>query len=313
MRVRIGAQFVALACAWGSSFLFIKIGLEGLTPAQVVWGRLVLGAVALCVVMAVTRGRIPRDPGVWLRLSVVSVLLCVVPFLLFSWAEQHLDSGMASILNATTPLLTLAVGAVAPAGERLGRRGTAGLLAGFAGVLVLIGPSGLAGGQLTAVLACLGATSCYGVAFVYLRRYVTPLGLPAVSVAVVQVVIGAALMLVATPWLAETAPRVDARITVAMVALGALSTGLAYLWNANIVQAWGAVNASAVTYLTPVVGVTAGVLLLGEQLTWNQPLGAALVVAGIVAAHGGPVRGRHTKEEREAAQPVAEAGAGRPG
>ncbi|WP_047467975.1 DMT family transporter [Streptomyces sp. M10] len=313
MRVRVGAQFVALACAWGSSFLFIKIGLEGLTPAQVVWGRLVLGAVALCVVMAVTGGRIPRDPGVWLRLSVVSVLLCVVPFLLFSWAEQHLDSGMASILNATTPLLTLAVGAVALAGERLGRRGTAGLLAGFAGVLVLIGPSGLAGGQLTPVLACLGATSCYGVAFVYLRRYVTPLGLPAVSVAFVQVVIGAALMLAATPWLADPAPRIDARIAVAMVALGALSTGLAYLWNANIVQAWGAVNASAVTYLTPVVGVTAGVLLLGEQLTWNQPLGAALVVAGIVAAHGSPVRGRRRQGEREAAQPVAEAGAGQPG
>ncbi|MCG5122860.1 MULTISPECIES: DMT family transporter [Streptomyces] len=312
MRVRVGAQFVALACAWGSSFLFIKIGLEGLTPAQVVWGRLVLGAVALCVVMAVTRGRIPRDPGVWLRLSVVSVLLCVVPFLLFSWAEQHLDSGMASILNATTPLLTLAVGAVALAGERLGRRGTAGLLAGFAGVLVLIGPGGLAGGQLTAVLACLGATSCYGVAFVYLRRYVTPLGLPAVSVAFVQVVIGAAVMLAATPWLAEPAPRVDARIAVAMVALGALSTGLAYLWNANIVQAWGAVNASAVTYLTPVVGVTAGVLLLGEQLTWNQPLGAALVVAGIVAAHGSPVRGRRRQGKRETATPVAEAGAGRP-
>ncbi|MFI0029064.1 DMT family transporter [Streptomyces albidoflavus] len=313
MRVRVGAQFVALACAWGSSFLFIKIGLEGLTPAQVVWGRLVLGAVALCVVMAVTRGRIPRDPGVWLRLSVVSVLLCVVPFLLFSWAEQHLDSGMASILNATTPLLTLAVGAVALAGERLGRRGTAGLLAGFAGVLVLIGPGGLAGGQLTAVLACLGATSCYGVAFVHLRRYVTPLGLPAVSVAFVQVVIGAALMLAATPWLAEPAPRIDARIAVAMVALGALGTGLAYLWNANIVQAWGAVNASAVTYLTPVVGVTAGVLLLGEELTWNQPLGAALVVAGIVAAHGSPVRERRTRGKRETATPVAEAGAGRPG
>ncbi|MGW9381547.1 DMT family transporter [Streptomyces albidoflavus] len=98
-----------------------------------------------------------------------------------------------------------------------------------------------------------------------------------------------------------------------MVALGALSTGLAYLWNANIVQAWGAVNASAVTYLTPVVGVTAGVLLLGEQLTWNQPLGAALVVAGIVAAHGSPVRGRRRQGKRETATPVAEAGAGRPG
>jgi drug/metabolite transporter (DMT)-like permease len=290
VRVRIGAQFAALACAWGSSFLFIKVALDGLTPAQVVWGRLVLGALALCAVTAVTRTRIPRDPGLWLRLSVVSVLLCVVPFLLFSWAEQHLASGMASILNATTPLLTLAVSTVALADERLGRRRATGLLAGFAGVLVLIGPGGLAGGggHLTAEFACLGATTCYGVAFVCLRRFITPRGLPAVSVAFVQVTIGAVIMLAATPWLAAPAPRIDAPIALSMLALGSLSTGLAYLWNNNIVQAWGAVNAAAVTYLTPVVGVTAGVLLLHERLTWNQPLGAVLVIAGIMAAHGTP-------------------------
>ncbi|MET9683090.1 DMT family transporter [Streptomyces coeruleorubidus] len=92
----------------------------------------------------------------------------------------------------------------------------------------------------------------------------------------------------ATPWLAAPAPRVDAPIALSMLALGALSTGLAYLWNNNIVQAWGAVNAAAVTYLTPIVGVTAGVLLLDERLTWNQPLGAVLVIAGIMAAHGAP-------------------------
>lgn len=301
MRVRIGAQFVALACAWGSSFLFIKVALDGLTPAQVVWGRLVLGALALCAVMAVTRSRIPRDPGLWLRLSVVSVLLCVVPFLLFSWAEQHLDSGMASILNATTPLLTLAVSTAALADERLDRRRTTGLLAGFAGVLVLIGPAGLTGGSghLLAQLACLGATACYGVAFVYLRRFITPRGLPAVSVAFVQVSIGAVIMLAATPWLAGPAPRVDAPIALIMLALCGLSTGLAYLWNNNIVQAWGAVNASAVTYLTPVVGVTAGVLLLGERLSWNQPLGAALIIAGIMAAHGTPRPVAAPEAERE--------------
>ncbi|MFF4541734.1 DMT family transporter [Streptomyces aureus] len=287
--MRIGAQFVALACAWGSSFLFIKVALEGLTPAQVVWGRLVLGALALCAVMAVTRTRIPRDPGLWLRLSVVSLLLCVVPFLLFSWAEQQLDSGMASVLNATTPLLTLAAGTVALADERLDRRRTAGLLAGFAGVLVLIGPAGLAGGgRLRAELACLGATTCYGVAFVYLRRYITPRGLPAVAVAFVQVTIAAVVMLAATPWLAAPAPRIDTPIALSMLALGGLSTGLAYLWNNNIVRAWGAVNAAAVTYLTPVVGVTAGVILLGERPAWNQPLGALLVIAGIMAAHGTP-------------------------
>ncbi|MFJ3222553.1 DMT family transporter [Streptomyces sp. NPDC086783] len=315
MRARIVAQFVALACAWGSSFLFIKVALEGLTPAQVVWGRLVLGALALCAVMAVTRSRVPREPRLWLRLALVSVLLCVVPFLLFSWAEKQLTSGMASILNATTPLLTLAVSTVALAGERLTRRRTAGLLTGFAGVLVLIGPAGLSGGgHLKAQLACLAATTCYGFAFVQLRRHITPLGLPAVSVAFVQVTIGALMMLAATPWLASPAPRVDPGIAVSMLALGALSTGLAYLWNNNIVQAWGAVNAAAVTYLTPVVGVTAGVVLLGERLTWNQPIGAVLVIAGIMAAHGtlGSVRRRRAAgpaDSGEAARPLEEGAA----
>ncbi|MEE4493227.1 DMT family transporter [Streptomyces sp. BE230] len=287
MRAKTVAQFCALACAWGSSFLFIKIALDDLTPAQVVWGRLVLGAVALGAVMVVTRSRVPWKWGVWLHLTVVAVLLCVVPFLLFSWAEQHLTSGMASILNATTPLLTLAVGTAALRDERLTRRRTAGLLAGFVGVLVLIGPGSLSGGgHLKAEVACLGATTCYGFAFVYLRRCITPLGLPAVSVAFVQVTIGALIMLVATPWLATPVPHASTGVVVSMLALGGLSTGLAYLWNNNIVQAWGAVNASAVTYLTPVVGVTAGVILLGEKLTWNQPLGAVLVIAGIMAAHG---------------------------
>ncbi|MFG2981803.1 DMT family transporter [Streptomyces sp. NPDC048258] len=289
MRAKIVAQFVALACAWGSSFLFIKVALAGMTPGQVVWGRLVLGALTLSAIVIVTRSRIPREPGLWLRLSVVAVLLCVVPFLLFSWAEQHLASGMASILNATTPLLTLVVSTVALADERLTRRRTAGLLTGFLGVLTLIGASGLSGGgHLGAELACLGATTCYGFAFVYLRRHIAPRALPAVSVAFVQVAIGALIMLAATPWLARSAPRLDTGITLSMVALGAVSTGLAYLWNNNIVQAWGAVNAAAVTYLTPVVGVTAGVVLLDEQLTWNQPLGAGLVIVGILAAHGAP-------------------------
>ncbi|MBB5796534.1 multidrug transporter EmrE-like cation transporter [Streptomyces caelestis] len=111
-------------------------------------------------------------------------------------------------------------------------------------------------------------------------------------------------MVAATPWLAAPTPRIDAPIALSMLALGALSTGLAYLWNNNIVQAWGAVNAAAVTCLTPVVGVTAGVILLGERLTWNQPFGAVLVIAGIMAAHGTP-----RPAPRPAAVPETAAGA----
>jgi drug/metabolite transporter (DMT)-like permease len=140
-------QFLVLALTWGSSFLFIKVGLEGFSPAQVVLGRLVAGAAALLVVVAVTRQRLPRAAAVWGHLAVVAVLLCVVPFLLFAWAELHVSSGFASICNATTPLMTTMVAWVALPGERPDRIRLAGLIAGFAGVVVVLGPwRGLAGG-----------------------------------------------------------------------------------------------------------------------------------------------------------------------
>ncbi|CAA9250034.1 MAG: Permease of the drug/metabolite transporter (DMT) superfamily [uncultured Corynebacteriales bacterium] len=169
------AQFLALALVWGSSFLFIKIALEGLSPGQVVLGRLGVGALALVLLMVVLRHPPPRDPVVWGHLAVVGVLLCVAPFLLFAWAEEHISSGLASIYNATTPLMTSVVALAALREEQLTRARTVGLLTGFAGVLVVFGPwQGLDGGATLAQAACLAATASYGVAFVYLRRYVSP-------------------------------------------------------------------------------------------------------------------------------------------
>ncbi len=287
-RFRVAGQFTLLAGTWGASFLFIKMALEGLSVAQVVWSRMVFGAAALAVVVAVTRARIPRDPRLWGHLGVVVVLLCLVPFSLFAWAEQHVSSGLASIFNATTPLLTLLVGGIALREQRFTRATVYGLSWGFVGILVLMGAwRGLGvGDDLLAQLACLGATTCYALAFCYLRRFVAPRRVPAVSAAFVQVLLGAAVMLAATPWVAATPLHLDARVVGSAVVLGGAGTGLAYVWNNNVVSAWGAANASAVTYLTPVVGVVLGVLVLGEPLSWNEPVGAALVIVGILAAHG---------------------------
>jgi drug/metabolite transporter (DMT)-like permease len=190
------AQFFALAVTWGASFLFIKVGLEGLSPSQVVLGRLVAGGVALVVFTIATRQALPREAVVWGHLAVVSVLLCVVPFSLFAWAEQHISSGLASIYNATTPLMTMLVALVALPQERPTLTRLAGLLAGFLGVLVVLAPwRGLEGGAALAQAGCLLATACYGISFVYLRRFVAPRGLPAVPLATVQVGLGAVLML----------------------------------------------------------------------------------------------------------------------
>lgn len=286
-RLGTTAQFCALALAWGSSFLFIEVALQGLSSAQVVLGRLLAGAGALAAVSAATRRPLPREPVVWAHLAVVAVLLCVAPFLLFAWAQQHVSSGVARIYNATTPLMTMAVAlAVLPA-ERPTRARVAGLVTGFAGVLVVLAPwQGSAGGPVLAQSACLLATACYGVAFVYLRRFVAPRGLSAIPVATVQVGVAAALAALAAPWVAADPVALSVPVVASLLALGVVGTGLAYVWNTNVVTAWGAGRASTVTYLTPVVGVALGIAVLGETLSWNQPAGAVLVVLGIAVGQG---------------------------
>jgi drug/metabolite transporter (DMT)-like permease len=291
----VTGQFALLAMTWGASFLFIKVGLEGLSPAQVVLGRTVTGAVALLAVVVVTRQRLPREAVVWAHLAVVGVTLCVAPFLLFAWAEQHVPSGLASIYNATTPLMTTVVALAALPGERPDRVKLAGLFVGFSGVVVVLGPwRDFGGGSGTAQAACLLATFCYGVAFVYLRRFVSPRGLAALPVATLQVGLGAVIMLVLSPFVATAPAHLTYRVVLSVCALGVLGTGIAYVWNTKVVAAWGAMNASTVTYLTPVVGVALGIAVLGEAVTWNEPVGALIVIAGIAVSQGRFSAGRRT-------------------
>lgn len=281
----VAAQYGALAVTWGASFLFIKIGLEGLSPGQVVLARLVTGAAALAVASAVRRSRLPRDLAAWAHLAVVAVLLCDMPFLLFSWAEQHIPSSLASIYNAATPLMTALWGLAVLPGERPTRVRTAGLIIGFAGVLLVLGPWHLASrGQVLAQLACLAATACYGAGFTYLRRNVSPRGIGALPAATIQVSLAAGIAVIFAPWTAIRPVSLSPAVIGSVLALGAFGTGIAYIWNTAVVASWGATIASTVTYVIPVVGVILGVLVLSETLTWNEPAGAAIVIAGILTA-----------------------------
>ncbi|KAE8765031.1 DMT family transporter [Georgenia thermotolerans] len=284
-------KFAALALMWGSSFLFIRVAVGALAPAQVALGRLVVGAATLALIMTLTRRRWPREARVLGHLAVVAVLLCVVPFLLFSWAGQHIPSGLSSIYNATTPIMTLLVSLVALPQERLTAVRTAALALAAAGVVVIAAPWMLGTvphgenfglGQL----AALGATACYGTGFVYLRCFLAGVRYDAVTVAATQVGIGALIMLALAPFIARAPVHLDGAVLASVLALGALSTGIAYIWNFDVVRAWGATAASTVTYLTPVVGVVLGALVLGERLSLNEPLGAVLVILGIVVGQG---------------------------
>jgi drug/metabolite transporter (DMT)-like permease len=282
----VAAQYGALAVTWGASFLLIKIGLDGLSPGQVVLGRLATGAVTLAAISAARRSRLPRDLVTWAHLAVVAILLCDVPFLLFAWAEQHIPSSLASIYNAATPLMTVLWGLAVLPGEQPTRARLAGLITGFAGVVLVLGPWHLASrSQSLAQLACLAATACYGAAFTYLRRFVSPRGIAALPAATLQVSLAAVVALVAlAPWTATAPVRLSPAVAGSVLALGALGTGIAYVWNTGIVASWGATMASTVTYLIPIVGVVLGVVVLSEPLTWNEPAGAVIVILGILTA-----------------------------
>lgn len=284
----IVAQFCLAGVVWGSSFLFMKIALEGVGPGQVAWTRLILGALALGVIVAIRRERMPRSLRVWGHMTVLALSFCVIPFLLFSWAQQHVTSGLASIYNATTPIMTAIMAGLLLRVERLSREQIAGIAVGITGVLVIIGPwQGLDLSQsLVAQLAILGATACYGFSLAYMRRFVAHTGMSALTFSFLNIGIAALIMLALTPVVAWAPVQLTPVIIFSLILLGALGTGLAYVWNQNVVRAWGPTRASTVTYLTPVIGVVLGILVLGERLSWNEPVGALVVFAGIVLAQG---------------------------
>lgn len=281
--------WLVAATSWGASFLFIKVGLEGLSPGQVALARLLFGAVVLGGWLAVTRTPVPREPRMWGHFAVLGLLFCFVPFNLFAWAETRIDSGQAAILNATTPLWTLLfVLAFLPV-ERVTVRKIVGLLVGFAGVVVVALPqvTGLGGTDaLVGQLACLGATACYGVALVWVRRFVLPTGVKPLVVAFGQVSAGLGWSLLASPVLSWQPVQLSLPVVASMVALGAFGTGLAFVLNTAVTAGLGATFASTVTYLSPVIGVALGAAVLGEAIGPFEVLGGAVVVLGVAVGQG---------------------------
>lgn len=287
---RTALSFTALALVWGSSFLFMKVSLVGLSPGQVALGRVSLGAATLVIIMLVTHRAWPRHPRTWLHLTVVAATLCTIPFTLFAWAETMVPSTVASIVNATTPIMTLLLTPLLLPTERLSRANRIGLGIGILGVVVLVAPWRVLfdGGSvsLPGLLAALGATACYGFGGLYMRRFLANTDLDSITIAAMQMVLATALALFAAPVLSTGAVHLTLQVVLAISALGVLGSGIAYIWYTGIIREWGPARASTVTYLTPVVGVTFGALFLGEGMHWNEPLGGAIVVLGILASQG---------------------------
>lgn len=282
----VTVQFVLAGVVWGASFLFMKVSLEGISPAQVAWTRIVLGALTLGVLVLARREHLSRSIRVWGHLTVLGLTFCVFPFLLFSWAQQHVSSGVASIFNATTPIMTAVMAWLVFRVERLKTLQVVGIAVGVLGVLLIIAPwQGIAlDGSLVAELAILGATASYGFSLAYMRRFASNTGMSALGFTFGYIAMAGVVMGVLTPFLVLTPVRLDLPIVASLLMLGCLGTGIAYVWSQNTVRAWGPTRASTVTYITPVVGVVLGILILGETMSWNEPVGALVIFLGILLA-----------------------------
>ena len=279
--------YLALGLVWGCSFIFIKLGLEFLTPFGVAFGRCALGAITLLIVVKLKKIDLPKDKSIWRKLWVVAMLLNVVPGILFAYAEVHVTSVLAGIINATTPLATLIVMLIAFRDEKLKSEQVYGLLLGAIGVLVVLGIwQGIGDNQLTGVIALLIAVTCYGISFPYSKRNIIPLGLKPEAAATTQLVMAAITLLPFYLYDGISQDYYRPATFFAMLALGILGSGFAYIWNFSIIAAAGSSIASSVTYLTPVVAVFVGWLFLGETIAWHEPIGALLVILGAAISQG---------------------------
>ncbi len=247
---------------------------------------MLFGALALSIAAKLGYAAFPSTAQQWGLVTRLSLIQNVIPFALFAWGEQRITSTSATVMNATTPLWTAVIAAAALLpGERLTPRRVGALLAGVAGVVVIVAPwqHGV-GGQVLGELACLTAAACYGVGFVFTSRRI--LGrMPTRAAAVGQIVSGAPIALliavVATATSHDT-PHLDAHIFGAVVVLGAAGTGLAFLLSFYLQEATGPTATSTVTFLMPFVGVLLGVVVLGESVGWNVAFGGALVLVSAV-------------------------------
>ena len=279
--------YIALGIVWGCSFIFIKLGLEFLTPFGVAFGRCALGALALLVYLKIKGLSLVRDRKMIGHLWVVALLLNVIPGILFAWAETEVTSILAGIINAVTPLMTLIAIIVVSRNEKPTTPQVVGLLLGFLGVLIVLGAwKGLGDNPLWAILILLAAVTCYGFSFPYSRRFILPAQLKPEVMAATQVTLGAITLL--PLFLINGIAKHEYRLgpVLAMVALGVFGSGFAYIWNFIIMRDAGSAIASSVTYVTPLVAVLVGFIFLSEIPHWYEPVGAAIVLLGAAIAQG---------------------------
>jgi drug/metabolite transporter (DMT)-like permease len=280
-----------LSILWGGSFFFAKLGVSALPPLVVVFLRVAIAAATLVAALVALGRPLPKGARLWAALAAMGLFNNVIPFALIFWAQTHIPSGLAAIINATTPLFSTVVAQLAAGQERLtpGRGG--GVIVGVAGVAAMMAPN-LAEGRdsdILAELACVGAAVSYAVAGVFGRRYfrgVAPLATAAGQLTASSVIM-LPVVLLAVP--DATSLRPDTGVIAAVIALALISTALAYVIYFRILATAGATNILLVTLLIPVSAILLGGAFLGERLEARHLLGMAAIAIGLGAIDGRPL------------------------
>ena len=282
------AILLVLALIWGAAFFFIHVAVAHVAPLTYVWLRLSIAAVGLLAWMRWKGEKLSLPLPVWGAILLLALLNNVVPFALFGWAQQHIASGLASILNATTPIWGVVVAHIATSDEKITPAKLIGVVVGFVGVATMIGPDLLTSGEsIVPQLACIAASLCYALAGVWARRF-RPMGLKPLKVATAQLLVGALVMTpvsltVAEPWIGGS-PSLAALGAITVLALAC--TALGYVLYFRLIDSAGATNATLVTLLVPPIAILLGALFLGEVLNGTQFLGFAFTALGLAVIDG---------------------------
>ncbi len=279
-----------LALLWGSSFLWIKLALGSLAPLQISLVRTFFGALVLVVVLATAKMSLPRDKRIWAHMLFVATFGSVIPFTLFAFGGQTVDSGVSGVLNSTTPLFALTIGLVLGTEKISNVVRMLGLGLGFAGVLLIFAPWQQANSIASwgAVLCLLGAAS-YAVGYTYAGRFLVNTGASSTQLAAMQLTTALGLLVLALPFGGLQAPHLHWVGVAAVIVLGIFGTGVAFILNYRVIADEGATTATTVGYLLPVVSVLLGAIFLGEQLNARVVAGMLVVLLGVALTRRQPV------------------------
>lgn len=275
-------RFAGIALAWGTSFYLIKISLESFSPIEITFLRSFLGFLTLFTWCKIKRISIPKPSWLWIHLGVLSVLLNSAPSFLFAKAETQLSSTLAGLINATTPAITILLVSVILRTESITRTQVFGLAVSFMGIAILVEVwKGLGESSLSSVLALFTAVSCFAVSYPYIRKFLISRNESIEGMITIQLAISSIsllpIYLISNPFALEimTAPLFS------ILSLGVFASGIAYVWNTQVISFYGSARASSVSYLIPVVALVSGFLFLGENPTSSQLIGGGVILLGI--------------------------------